>query len=241
MKVVGITGYKKSGKTTLLIKIAHELTSRGYTVSSLKHSSGNIDLPSTDTSLHRQFTIQTAITSSNESAIFFPKSKNVEEMLSYLQADFILIEGFKAEKTYPKIICLRRDDDPQTLMDGLQICAISNNPDHFGDIGVPIFDPDSDIHKITNLIEQKAFKLPNLNCGACGYDSCYEMALEIIKSNKSIDDCIALNTDIKIEIDGQIIPLNPFTSKLMLNTIKAMLSSLKNYHKGKINIHIDNK
>jgi molybdopterin-guanine dinucleotide biosynthesis protein B len=239
MRVVGIVGYKKSGKTTLLVKIARELTMRGYTVASLKHVSDHLDLPATDTSLHRQFTIQTAAIGPKESAIFFQESKNIEQMLSYLQADFVLVEGFKTEKTYPKIICLRQDDDPETLMDGLQICAVSDNPDKFSEINVPILNPESDISKITDLIEQKAFKLPNLNCGGCGCDNCYELALEIIKGKRSIDDCVALNTDIKIEIDGQVMPLNPFVAKLMSNTIKAMLSSLKNYHNGKVEIHID--
>ena len=241
MKVVGIVGYKKSGKTTLLVKVARELTERGYTVASLKHTSESLDLPSTDTSLHRQFTIQTAAISPKESAIFFSESKSIEDMLSYLKADFILIEGFKTEKTYPKIICLRPDDNPKSLMDGLQICAVSDNPDHFGIIGFPIFHPEKDISKIADLIEQKAFKLLNLNCRACGYDSCYDMALEIVKGDKTIDDCVALNADIKIEIDGQIIPLNPFVSKLMSNTIKAMLSSLKSYHNGKVEIHINDR
>jgi len=239
MEVTGIIGYKKSGKTTLLVNIARELTTRGYTVSSLKHTSGKLDLPNTDTSLHRQLTAQTAAISQDESALFLSGSKSVEEMLAYLQADFILIEGFKTEKTYPKILCLMEGDDPETLMDGLQICAVSEYADHFGDIGVPIFHPESDISRIADLIEKKAFKLPNLNCGACGYDSCYEMALEIVKGEHSVDDCVAMNADIEIRLDGGLVALNPFVSRLMANTIKAMLSSLKNYRDGKVEIKID--
>ena len=239
MKVTGIIGYKKSGKTTLLVNIARELSKRGYTVSSLKHTSGKLDLPNTDTSLHRQFTAQTAAISQDESALFLSGSKSVEEMLSYLQADFILIEGFKTEKTYPKILCLREGDDPETLMDGLQICAVSEYADRFGDIGVPKFNPKSDISKIADLIEQKAFKLPNLNCGACGYDGCYEMAQEIVKGKHTADDCVAMNNDIEIKLDGELLALKPFVSRLMANTIKAMLSSLKDYRDGKVEILID--
>jgi molybdopterin-guanine dinucleotide biosynthesis adapter protein len=240
LRVVGIIGYKKSGKTSLLVKIAQELTSRGYTVSSLKHVSGNIDLAGTDTSLHKQFTKQTAIVSPSESAIFLPESKNVEQMLAFLESDFVLIEGFKKEKTYPKIICLRPDDDLKTLVDGLEICVYGMRLDQNLDIDVPIFSSDDDIGKIADLVEQKAFKLPNLNCGECGYENCYKLALEIVKGNKAINNCVTLNTDINIKIDGQNIPLKTFVANILTNTITGMLSSLKDYKKGSIDIKIKN-
>jgi molybdopterin-guanine dinucleotide biosynthesis protein B len=238
LKAVGIIGYKKSGKTRLLVSLAKELTERGYTVSSLKHVSERIDIADTDTSLHKQFTRQTAAVSPYESAVFFPESKNVEQMLSLLESDFILIEGFKKEKTYPKIICLKPEDDLKTLVDGLQICVYGTGLSQDLCADVPIFN-ESDISKIADLVEQKAFKLPNLNCGGCGYDSCYELALEIIKGNKIFDDCVSLNADLKIQINGQTIPLNPFVSNLLTNTITAMLSSLKDYRSGSIDIHVN--
>jgi len=240
LRVVGIIGYKKSGKTSLLVKLARELTARGYTVSSLKHVSENIDLAGTDTSLHKQFTKQTAAVSPSESTIFLPESKNVEQMLTFLESDFVLIEGFKKEKTYPKIICLKPDDDLKTLVDGLQICIYGMRLEQDLDIDVPIFNSENDISKIADLVEQKAFKLPNLNCGECGYENCYKLALEIIKGNRTINDCVALNADINIQIEGQTIPLKPFVANILTNTIIGMLSSLKDYKKGSIDIKIKN-
>jgi molybdopterin-guanine dinucleotide biosynthesis adapter protein len=240
LRVVGVIGYKKSGKTSLLVKLAQELTLRGYTVSSLKHVSENIDIAGTDTSLHKQFTKQTAVISPTESAIFFPESKNVEHILTFLESDFVLIEGFKKEKTYPKIICLKPDDDLNSLADGLEICIYGMGLDQNLDIGVPLFNSDNDIDKIADLVEQKAFKLPNLNCGECGYENCYELALEIIKGNKTINDCVALNVNINIQIDGQTMPLKPFVANILTNTIIGMLSSLKDYKKGNIDIKIKN-
>ena len=239
--MVGIIGYKKSGKTSLLVKLARELNARGYTVSSLKHVSDKIDLAGTDTYQHRQFTKQTAVVSSSESAVFYSESKNVEHILSFLESDFILIEGFKKEKTYPKIICLKPEDDLNTLLDGLQICICSLELNQNPDVDVPILNPENDICKIADLVEQKTFKLPNLNCGGCGYENCYNLALEIIQSNRTINDCVVLNADIEIQINGQTISLKPFVANLLTNTITAMLSSLKDYQNGDINIHISNR
>ena len=71
---------------------------------------------------------------------------NLEEILKYLEADLILIEGFKTEKSYPKIVCLRQGDDPETLMDGLEICVVGASPDIR--IDVPVLDAEADINKI---------------------------------------------------------------------------------------------
>jgi len=48
MKVVGIIGYKKSGKTTLGVRLAEKLTQKGLVVGVIKHTVESIDLPITD-------------------------------------------------------------------------------------------------------------------------------------------------------------------------------------------------
>ena len=49
MKIVGIIGYKDSGKTTLARALACELTVRGRRVAVVKHTSHHIDLAGKDT------------------------------------------------------------------------------------------------------------------------------------------------------------------------------------------------
>ncbi len=239
MKAVGIVGYKKSGKTSLLAKLARELTARDLIISSVKHSSCALDLPETDTAIHRQFTHQTAAITTKESAIFFQESMKLEDMLNYLKADLILIEGFKKEKTYPKIVCLRPGDDPETLMDGLEICVVGASSDLQIDGKVPVLDSENDIARIADLVQEKAFKLPSMDCEACGYETCYEMAVQIVKGNKTIGDCRSLNADVQIKINDQVMPTKPFISDIVRKTITGMLSSLKGYRDGKIEIKIE--
>ena len=239
MKAVGIIGYKKSGKTTLLMNLASELTNRGHAVASVKHVSCNLDLPETDTAIHKRFACQAAAISSEESAIFFQESLSLERMLEHLKADLVLVEGFKKEKTFPKIVCLRPGDDPSPLLDGLQICVVGPEADARVDTRVPVLDPVDDIGKIADLVEQKGFKLPNLDCGACGYDTCYELAVQIVKGAKTINDCRSLNAEAQIKIDGQIMPVKPFVSDMVRDTVTGLLSSLKGFRKGKIEIKIE--
>lgn len=227
MKAVGIVGYKKSGKTTLLVNLVRELTKRGYRISSVKHSSSRLDLANTDTDLHKQYCKEVGAITPDDSAIFFQESFSLDKMLDYLECDLVLVEGFKTEKTFPKIVLLRPEDDPKSLLDGLEIYVISQNETSYN------------IEEIADLVLDKAFKLPNLNCGACGYETCYEMAKEIVKGIKTVEDCKALNGEIQVKINDKVMPMNPFTSRILRNTVDGMLSALKGYQKGKIEINID--
>ena len=231
MKLIGIVGYQGSGKTTLAVKLAQELTNRGYKVAVVKHAPQGIDMVDKDTYKYQKSAQSVAAISDNETALFLAGKHSLEDMLKYLQTDYVIVEGFKEEKTYPKILCLKEKSDIDKLANGLEIAAVGK----FSDLTVPVI---NDINKLCDLIEQKAFKLPNLNCGECGFDSCYELAKEIVKDKKTISDCTALLPAIKIEIDQTLLPLNQFAQGIIKNTIKGMLSSLKGYRPGAIKINI---
>jgi molybdopterin-guanine dinucleotide biosynthesis protein B len=242
MRVIGIIGYKKSGKTTLTLKLSNELTKRGYKVAVVKHVNKDIGLNNTDTSKYKKCLAQVAAITSEESVIFLKNKKNIEEIIKYFEADIILIEGFKKEKTFPKIVCLREKSEKVELFDGLQLCTAG-----FVSKGVDskLYDfnilNDEDIEKIAEIAINKSFKLPNLNCGECRYKDCYGLAQEIVKGNKTPDDCPSLEPSTLAKVNGKIISMNPFISKIVKNTIIGLLSSLKGFTKGDIEIKIRKK
>ena len=242
MRVIGITGYKKSGKTTLILKLSDELIKRGYKVAVIKHINENIDQVNTDTSKYKEVLTQVAAITSKESVIFLKNKKNLEEIIKYFEADIVLIEGFKKEKTFPKIVCLRKESEKAELFDGLQLCTVGFVSK---DVNSNIFDfnilIDEDIKEIANIVVEKSFKLPNLNCGECGYKDCYGLAQEIVKGNKTLDDCSPLEPSTLVKVNGEIISMNPFISKIVKNTIIGLLSSLKGFIKGDIEIKIKQK
>jgi molybdopterin-guanine dinucleotide biosynthesis protein B len=231
LKLICIVGYQASGKTTLAVKLAQELTSRGYKVAVVKHAPQGIDMVDKDTYKYKKAAQAVVAISDNETALFLPGRHSLEDMLKYLQADYVIVEGFKREKNYPKILCLKEKSDLKKLSDGLEIAAVGK----FSDLTVPVI---NDINKLCDLIEQKSFKLPNLNCGECGFDSCYELAKEIVKGKKSISDCTALLPNIEITINDTSLPLNQFAQEIIRNTIKGMLSVLKGYKHGDLKIEI---
>jgi len=236
LRAVGIIGYKNSGKTTLTHALARELTRRGHEVAVIKHTSHHLDLSGKDTAVLGEVASRVGFISPQGSGIFWKKSLSLEDIIPYLEADLILVEGFKEEKTFPKIVCLRGKLDDRDLFDGLAICAVGPAPEGL-ELAVPCLSLD-EIKEIADLVEEKAFKLPNLDCGDCGFETCYEMAREIVKGNRSVKNCVSLRPSTEVRIDGKPMPLNSFISSIVRGTILGMLSPLKGFRKGKIEISI---
>lgn len=242
MRVIGTTGYKKSGKTTLTLKLSDELIKRGYKVAVIKHTDEDLDLANSDTSKYKEILTQVAAITPEESVIFLKNKKKLEKIVKYFEADIILIEGFKKEKTFPKIVCLREESEKVELFDGLQLCTagfVSKGTDSkLCDFNIL---NDEDIKKIAKIAINKSFKLPNLDCGECGYQDCYGLAQEIVKGNKTLNDCSSLEPSTLVKVNGKIISMKPFISKIVQNTIIGLLSSLKGFIKGDIEIKIKQK
>lgn len=107
--VFAVSGYKNSGKTTLITRLIPELTRRGYKVAVIKHDGHDFesDVPGTDSYRHQKAgAYGTAVFSSNRMLIT-KECKNIDEtklMGAFPEADIILIEGLK-NSSYPKYIC----------------------------------------------------------------------------------------------------------------------------------------
>jgi molybdopterin-guanine dinucleotide biosynthesis protein B len=235
-KVVGIVGYKNSGKTTLTGALAQELAGRGHKVAVVKHTSHQVDLAEKDTGTLLEVAGQVAIVAEGRTGVFWQEAMSLEDTLVYLDADIVLIEGFKGERTYPKIACLRGEADDVHLLDGLTI-AVVGPTDRVGTPEFPVFDHD-DMAAMAGLVESTAFKLPNLDCEGCGRETCYAMAREIVAGSGTVAECVSLHPSVEVTIDGQPMALNPFISAIVRGTVLGLLSSLKGFREGKVEIEL---
>ena len=228
MKAIGIVGFKNSGKTALTISIARLLKKKGHRVAVIKHSNEPVNHGDTDTGRFMKEISQVAIITPENSEIIFGDSRNLKEIISYFSAEFLIIEGFKNLKFFPKIICLRKEDKKEELDDGLALFAvgIDNSLKEKKFIDYLITDK-KDLEKIVEQVEQKGFILPDMNCGKCGYQGCYGLAIETVKETASQKKCIYFQNIISIYINKKRVYLNPFMSKLYQNMLYGMLSPLK--------------
>jgi molybdopterin-guanine dinucleotide biosynthesis adapter protein len=102
--VIGIVGWKNSGKTTLTVKLVEEFTRRGLRVATVKHAhhSFQIDDAETDSARHRRGGAkQIAIVSAKRWALVTELGDAIEpdfaDVLAALApADLIIVEGYKS-------------------------------------------------------------------------------------------------------------------------------------------------
>lgn len=158
-RVLGITGWKNSGKTTLTERLVAELTRRGLKISTIKHAhhSFDIDKEGTDSYRHRRAgAAEVAIVSGNRWALMHELRGEDEPRLEAILArlapcDLVLIEGYKREG-HPKIETRRLDAKetaPLTAGDN-NIVAVAADHAVSGE-SVPVFDLD-DISGIADFI-----------------------------------------------------------------------------------------
>ena len=101
-RVFGVTGWKNSGKTTLVERLVAEFVRRGWRVATIKHAHHDVDIdqPGTDSFRHRAAgATEVVLVGGLRYAIMREQGEpKLAEVLQRLgPADLVLIEGFKRE------------------------------------------------------------------------------------------------------------------------------------------------
>ena len=110
MKIFGLAGWSGSGKTTLMVRLLPEITSRGLSVSTMKHAhhSFEIDSPGKDSWEHRTAGAREVLLTSTRRWVLMHENDDapeppVEELVGRMTpVDLLLIEGFKTHD-HPKV------------------------------------------------------------------------------------------------------------------------------------------
>ena len=209
-----VVGKSETGKTSLVTTLIEKLTDEGYSLGSIKHTKGDftVDTKKTDTWKHIESGSQlTVFSTPSETSYIFKKKSSLDQILEKIDEfgnfDVVIIEGMK-EADLPKI---------------------STDPEIPGDIQYEdnLEDVLTWVKKEINV--QKILKLlPDLNCQKCCYDSCYAFAEAVYNEEVEIDGCVKLKEKvIKVIVNGEEIPLGHFPAKMIKNSIKGMVKSLK--------------
>lgn len=156
--VIGIAGWKKSGKTTLTVRLVEEFTRRGLRVATVKHAhhAFQIDDGDTDSARHRRAGAgQVAIVSSERWALVRElrgaSEPDFADVIASLDpCDLVIVEGYKSA-AIPKIEARRlQQRDKSPLADGdPDIIAIA--ADHAVDTVLPAFELD-DVVAIADFV-----------------------------------------------------------------------------------------
>ena len=110
MKLFGVTGWKNAGKTGLMERLVTEITSRGITVSTIKHAhhTFDVDHPGKDSYRHRSAGASEVLLASRTRVALMQELRGASEpalcdLVKRLNpVDLVLIEGYKRD-SHPKI------------------------------------------------------------------------------------------------------------------------------------------
>jgi molybdopterin-guanine dinucleotide biosynthesis adapter protein len=157
-RVIGVAGFKNSGKTTLVEKLVRHLTNQGYRVSTVKHAhhSFDIDHEGRDSFRHRTAgASEVAVISKERTAIIHElrgeEPPTLAEVLERLQpCDLVIVEGYKRD-THDKIEVRNLAlNHPNLAGDDPTVVAIAANGTVKGSM-VPVFDRD-DVSALASFI-----------------------------------------------------------------------------------------
>jgi len=240
MKVFSVAGYHHTGKTTLTIELIKELRKRGFKVTSIKdihNENFTMEKKGSNSWKHAQASGDTVIARGiTETYQIWNRQLSLNEMLSHLKSDYVVVEGMK-DVALPRIICAKDDEQLKELVDGT-VFAVSGKyaDDHDKYENLNVFRSREQIKELTDLVIKKVFHvlpLPKLECcGECGMN-CREMVSGILAGRNIREDCKTdRNLDIQIKIAGKDLNIVPYVQNTLKDIIKAFVKYLKGYNEG---------
>lgn len=232
MIAVALVGYKKSGKTTLAAQLARHLSESGYSVSAAKFSHHSLDKADSDTEQLARSCTAVAGLGEGESSLYWNAPKYLPDLLPLMRADVLLVEGGKHLGYLPRIVLPRSAPEIDELDQGLAVGT-------WGEIHSNRLPVLNDIPHLARLVLDRGFLLPGLDCSACGREDCAGLAREIVAGEASFEACEAVRRDLEIRVNGQPLPMNPFVRSIIAGAVEGMLSNLKGFAPGKLDIHME--
>lgn len=235
MKAIAVIGYHHTGKTTTVMSIVQALKDKGYKVATIKdiHSEKyRADTAGKNSALHIEAgSSQTVAKGLYDTAIIYPRSLPLNEILPHISADYLVIEGMK-DAAVPKLVCAANTGQLDELIDDtcIGICGLIANTD-YSHPSLPVFRLPQDAAALCERVIATSFEILPIPeeecCSRCG-SSCYEMAKAIVQGRKSRSDCVLDGENsIVLKVDGKQVVIVPFVQDILQDTIMAVLKNLK--------------
>ena len=161
MNVIGVVGWKDTGKTTLVEKLIKEFSQRNFTVSTIKHAHHNFTMDRKGSDSVRHFNAgsrETRVASQKKWVKFSRQLGKSDIDLNYLLkqvscADIIIVEGFKASSHNKiEVIGLQNQREPLFRND-TTICGLIFNKNKINNTKLPQFERDN-VGAICDFIEK---------------------------------------------------------------------------------------
>jgi molybdopterin-guanine dinucleotide biosynthesis protein B len=224
-KAVAVVGFKKSGKTTLVLDLARNLTEMGYSVAAAKFSHHPLDKEGTDTAALQEVCSTVFGLGRKESMVHWNRERFLPDMLPLAGEDILLVEGGKFLTWLPRVLALKEPGDVDTLDNGLSLGT-------WGECAVPGMHAFRSVEEMAAAVLEQGFRLPGLDCGTCGRADCLSLGREIVAGKASCRACKAMRTALEVTVNGHPLAMNPFVENVMAGNLRVVLEQLKGYSPG---------
>jgi len=249
--VVAVLGRKASGKTLVIENLVRGLKERGFRVATAKHvnlEGFSLDEEGRDTWRHAVAGANPVVSVSDvETAILIGDGMekfSLDDLLRFMSGvNIVLLEGFSKlvleNEDVGKVFCVRDQKEYEGYREGVkgETLAFCSLQPLEGPILRIMEDWKPLLNRVLSFIERERRvseileALAGLDCGKCGYKTCREMAVVISVGKAKLSDCLPLKPKSRLEtritVNGVEVPIQPFVSKIVRNSILGMVSSLK--------------
>ncbi|MEM0217661.1 MAG: (Fe-S)-binding protein [Candidatus Nezhaarchaeales archaeon] len=219
--IIGIVGSNRKARLRLMKELSSRLESEGYSVILVFHHrhDNEIDVPST-------LTVSTLDSSTFIKANFKLTVDDLKRLLPNKWC-LILVEGYKVA---PYIVAATSKYDVDEY--GPQSLAITPLSNDLMKFTAPLKDKIVEMERLTKVVREALIRditkfLMQEDCGECGFKSCRDLAEAIAKGEYTPLKCIKRRENVRLMVDGNIVQLNPFTSKIFIQVVSSLLSILK--------------
>ena len=233
MKGVQVLGFKKSGKTGLCEALLAHFAALGRKPCALKctHNPG-IDKEDTDTDRFLPYCRTVGAIAGKESALFWNDPRKLSDLLAMLDGEVLVMEGGREHAVAPRVLVLHDAAEAAQLSDPGLVLAV------FGPVRAPGLPHVDTVEELAGLVLEKGFALPGLDCGACGRADCGGLAADILAGRATPDDCAARTAALTITVGGRPLSVNPFVERILASGIRGLVSELKGFGPGPLEIRI---
>ncbi|KPV65512.1 MAG: molybdopterin-guanine dinucleotide biosynthesis protein B [Candidatus Bathyarchaeota archaeon BA1] len=216
MPIIAVVGSKRSGKTTAIENLVQGLTRRGYKVGVVKHIPEvefTIDTEGKDTWRYaRAGALAVVSVAPNEIATIKRVDTTnycLEEIVRGCKddVDIIILEGFRKlvekDPAVPKIVAVKTNEEAMEASKRYKpmLTLVGTIPTEAAKLKIPYIDMIKEPERLVNMVDRR-------------------VAASVQKKR-------GCKEGLAVQVDGSVLPLNPFVQRIMRNTILAMVSALK--------------
>jgi len=215
--IIGVVGSRQSGKTTTVETIVRELTRKGYRAATVKHihePDFTIDTKGKDSWRHAQAGAHIIVSVAAKELTIIKKVDTAKYTLQDItkncedDTDIIVVEGLRdkvaQDLNVPKIVTAKNKDEIEEARQIFKPILAFTGPISKAEtatLKIPYVDVKKEPKKLIEIIDKRIGP--------------------IIRKRREAKETLSIN------VNGKMLPLNPYVQKVTRNVMFAVISTLK--------------